>query len=111
MVDYVAIACELTAQPYLKNTIGTEFFRIPAGSWIIRGEAAYNLTKDYAEKYEHSKSWICNDVIRHKTPVFGALQPFCNTLASTPFDFVPIDKLPHLLILYETIRIEELDRI
>jgi hypothetical protein len=32
--------------PYLKNTIGADF-AIPLGSWIVRGEMAYNNTRDY----------------------------------------------------------------
>lgn len=37
---------ELSATPYHKSTIGADL-EIPIGSWIIRAEAAYNMTKDY----------------------------------------------------------------
>jgi hypothetical protein len=35
-----------SATPYLKNTLGADF-AIPAGSWIFRGEMAYNHTTGY----------------------------------------------------------------
>ncbi len=35
-----------TPIPYLKNTVGADF-AIPLGSWIVRGEAAYNNTSNY----------------------------------------------------------------
>jgi hypothetical protein len=35
-----------SATPYLKNTFGTDF-AIPAGTWIFRGEMAYNHTTGY----------------------------------------------------------------
>ncbi|MCD4768618.1 MAG: hypothetical protein K8R35_00425 [Bacteroidales bacterium] len=37
-----------TATPYLKNTIGADF-SMPVSSWILRGEAAYNITDDYEQ--------------------------------------------------------------
>ncbi len=37
-----------TATPYLKNTIGIDF-ALPISSWILRGEAAYNITNDYEQ--------------------------------------------------------------
>lgn len=37
------------AAPYLKNTVGADF-AIPLGSWITRGEFAYNITSDYEEE-------------------------------------------------------------
>ena len=37
-----------SATPYLKNTIGTDF-TLPINSWILRGEAAYNITNDYKQ--------------------------------------------------------------
>ena len=36
------------ATPYLKNTLGADF-SFPVGSWILRSEAAYNITNDYEE--------------------------------------------------------------
>jgi len=39
LIDYAST-------PYLKNTIGADF-AITAGSFIIRGEGAYNLTENY----------------------------------------------------------------
>ncbi|MBN2213465.1 MAG: hypothetical protein JW723_04410 [Bacteroidales bacterium] len=38
-----------SATPYLKNTIGADF-AIPAGSWVVRGEFACNITEDYEQK-------------------------------------------------------------
>lgn len=35
-----------SATPYLKNTFGADI-AIPMGSWIVRGEFAYNITKGY----------------------------------------------------------------
>ncbi len=35
-----------TAIPYLKNSFGADF-ALPLGPWIVRGELAYNRTKDY----------------------------------------------------------------
>jgi len=35
-------------KPYLKTTVGGDF-SLPLKSFIIRGEAAYNITEDYAE--------------------------------------------------------------
>ncbi|MBN2520367.1 MAG: hypothetical protein JXB17_07685 [Bacteroidales bacterium] len=40
-----SLSIENIATPYLKNTIGGDF-SIPLNSWIIRGEAAYNITGD-----------------------------------------------------------------
>lgn len=37
-----------TATPYLKNTIGADF-ALPFNMWILRGEAAYNITSDYEQ--------------------------------------------------------------
>jgi hypothetical protein len=37
---------ELTARPYQKNSFGLDL-EVPAGSWIFRAEAAYDLTSDY----------------------------------------------------------------
>lgn len=37
-----------SSTPYKKQTIGADF-AIPAGSWIIRGEAAWNITKGGAD--------------------------------------------------------------
>jgi hypothetical protein len=37
-----------SAMPYLKNTIGVDF-ALPIHSWILRGEAAYNITGDYKQ--------------------------------------------------------------
>jgi len=37
-----------TATPYLKNTIGADF-TLPINSWILRGEAAYNITNNYEQ--------------------------------------------------------------
>jgi len=37
-----------TGTPYLKNTIGADF-TLPFNLWILRGEAAYNLTRDYEQ--------------------------------------------------------------
>ena len=37
-----------SATPYLKNTIGADF-ALPINSWILRGEAAYNITNDYKQ--------------------------------------------------------------
>ena len=37
-----------TATPYLKNTIGLDF-ALPVSSWILRGEAAYNITKEFEQ--------------------------------------------------------------
>ena len=34
--------------PYLKNTIGADF-ALPANSWILRGEVAYNITDNYEQ--------------------------------------------------------------
>jgi hypothetical protein len=38
-----------SATPYLKKTIGADF-AIPVDSWIVRGEFACNITKDYENK-------------------------------------------------------------
>ena len=46
--NYIVPDIELTARTYLKNTVGMDF-SIPAGSWIFRGEAAYNHTTDYKD--------------------------------------------------------------
>ncbi|MEA3494864.1 MAG: hypothetical protein U9R42_02395 [Bacteroidota bacterium] len=35
-----------SATSYLKNTIGADF-ALPINSWILRGETAYNISKDY----------------------------------------------------------------
>ncbi len=37
-----------TATPYLKNTIGADF-ALPINLWILRGEAAYNISDDYEQ--------------------------------------------------------------
>ena len=37
-----------TATPYKKNTIGADF-TLPVNSWILRGEAAYNITTGYEQ--------------------------------------------------------------
>ena len=37
-----------SATPYLKNTIGVDF-ALPVNSWILRGEAAFNITDDYKQ--------------------------------------------------------------
>lgn len=37
-----------SATSYLKNTIGADF-ALPISSWILRGEAAYNITNDYKQ--------------------------------------------------------------
>jgi len=37
------------ATPYLKNMIGADFV-LPLGSWIVRGEMAYNITNGYNDK-------------------------------------------------------------
>ncbi len=39
---------KLSAQTFLKNTTGFDF-AIPAGSWVVRGELAYNHTTDYRD--------------------------------------------------------------
>jgi len=52
-VDFTTGVAVITnsATPYLKNTIGLDF-DLPVSSWILRGEAAYNITDDY-EKNMH----------------------------------------------------------
>ena len=42
VIDYIPSA-------YLKNSLGADL-AIPLGKWIVRGEMAYNLTKDFEDK-------------------------------------------------------------
>lgn len=46
--NFIIPDIELTAETYLKNTAGFDF-AVPAGSWIFRGEAAYNYTTNYKD--------------------------------------------------------------
>ena len=99
MVDMMP-SIELTAQPYLKNTIGADF-AIPASSWIIRGEAAYNLTKDYAENM-HIPNPDLQYVIGIEHPFWG-VTTILQYIGQYTFDFISLDELPPPANLYETI--------
>lgn len=46
--NFIIPDIQLTAETYLKNTAGFDF-AIPAGSWIVRGEAAYSYTTRYKD--------------------------------------------------------------
>jgi hypothetical protein len=91
---------ELTAQPYLKNTIGADF-AIPAGSWIIRGEAAYNLTIDYAENMNIPNPDL-QYVIGIEHPFWG-ITTILQYIGQYTVDFIPMDEFPPPSNLYETI--------
>jgi hypothetical protein len=50
-IDWESGMPEITnaSSPYFKNMIGADL-AIPLGSWIVRGEAAYNITTNYKNK-------------------------------------------------------------
>jgi len=49
-----------SSNPHLKNSIGIDF-SLPVSSWIIRGEAAYNITEKYEE---NMKNKYMNDLLK-----------------------------------------------
>jgi hypothetical protein len=99
MVEMVP-SIQLTAQPYLKNTIGADF-SLPIGSWIVRGEAAYNITKDYEENM-----YIPNPGINYVAGIehsFWGITTILQYIGYYTFDFIPLEELPPPLNLNEMI--------
>ena len=94
---------ELTARTYLKNTIGADF-DIPFGTWIIRGEAAYNHTKDYADNM-----YIPNPDISYVAGVehsFWGIVTILQYVGKHTLDFTPLEEVPENgnpedIIMYE----------
>ncbi len=81
----------LTAQAYLKNTIGADF-DIPIGSWIIRGEAAFNQTTDYIEEMYIPMpdiSYVAG--IEHS---FWGITTILQYIGKYTIDFVSLENLP-----------------
>jgi len=82
---------QLKAQPYQKNTFGTDF-DIPLGSWILRGEAAYNLTSHYQDSM-----YIPNPDISYVAGVehsFWGIVTVLQYIGKYTIDFISLDDLP-----------------
>lgn len=89
---YPAVSINYAPKPFKKTSLGADF-AIPAGNWIFRAEAAYNITKDY-----DSAASIPNPSVNW---VFGTEHDFWGTTAilqyigvySLDFDELNIPKL------------------
>jgi len=82
---------QLTAESYHKSTTGLDF-DIPAGSWIIRGEAAWNQTKDYADSI-----YIPNPDISYVAGVehsFWGIVTILQYIGKYTINFVPLEEVP-----------------
>jgi hypothetical protein len=90
----------LTAQPYLKNTIGADF-SLPLGSWIVRGEAAYNITTDYEEHMNIPNPGI-SYVAGIEHPFWG-ITTILQYMGYYNFNFIALDDLPPPADLNEVI--------
>lgn len=81
---------QLTAQPYLKDAIGADF-SLAARSWIIRGEAAYNITKNYEDNM-----YIPNPNISYVAGVehaFWGITTILQYVGQFTINFAPLDNL------------------
>jgi len=90
-MDNLVPSIKLTATPYQKNTYGADL-AILVGSWIFRGEAAYDQTKDYKNNMQ-----IPNPGLNY---VVGVEHSFWNIVTILQYigyytvDFVSFDDLP-----------------
>ena len=86
-----APSIQLQAQPYLKNTFGADF-DIPLGSWVLRSEAAYNLTSAYQDSM-----YIPNPDISYVAGVehsFRGVVTILQYIGKYTIDFASLDDLP-----------------
>ncbi|OFY38764.1 MAG: hypothetical protein A2X18_08805 [Bacteroidetes bacterium GWF2_40_14] len=88
------------ASPYLKNTLGFDF-TLPAGSWMIRGEFAYDMTTDYKFSI-HIPNPSFKYVIGIEKDILG-IKTIFQYIGKKTFDFTPLT-LPestHEILNYE----------
>lgn len=84
-------AISLSAQAYLKNTLGADFDLI-LGSWIVRAEAAYNHTTNYNENM-----YIPNPDIAYVAGIehsFWGIVTILQYIGRYTIDFVSLNDLP-----------------
>jgi len=82
---------ELSAMPYQKNSYGADL-DVPAGSWIVRAELAYDHTKDY-DTNMHIPNPAFNYVagIEHS---FWGITAILQYIGVYTLDFVALEDLP-----------------
>ncbi len=76
-----------TASPYLKNTIGFDF-ALPVKSWILRTEAAYNISRDYEQNMHIPNPGItCVIGVEH---AFWGITTILQYIGRFTFDFTEL---------------------